>query len=457
MRNIAPDLIVVVFLGCKPPSKPKARNVLMICVDSLRPDHLGCYGYGRDTAPRIDGLAEKGTRFTQAVSVSSWTMPTIASVFTGLYPHRHGMTGYGSRLCRARALAEVLGEAGFRTGAVVSSPTVADKFGFARGFDLYDDQSAYLDLSLDFSTLSGPISTEREEDVTALVASPTVTELASAWIRRHATERFFLYLHYNDPHWDYVPPEPYASRFDPQYTGKFDGRGIKNSPHLIPGVSERDLAHVVALYDGEIAFTDEHVGRLLSVLQELHLEDGTLIVLFADHGEEFLEHGGTTHGTTLYDEVLRVPLIFCFPPAVESGLAAEGQVSLVDVMPTVLDLVGVDIPEGLDGRSLAPVMMGRKLRPSPVLLELDGETHLVGARTEEWKALCSPDGEAWEFYDLARDPGENTNLGRKAAEGQSAAALVSSLIERRSKQQAAGNSPVDTDARAVKRIKALGY
>jgi hypothetical protein len=177
------------------------------------------------------------------------------------------------------------------------------------------------------------------------------TELAVAWIRRNEKRRFFLFAHYWDVHYDYAPPAPYDSMFDPHYLGKVSGVGFVEDPTIDSMLDDDDLEHVLAVYDGEVRWVDEHVGQLVAVLDELDLAERTVVLVTSDHGDEFLEHGGKGHGLTLYDEIVRIPLVMR-GPGLQPGSLVDRRVSLADIMPTVLDLVGVPAPSGMTGTSV---------------------------------------------------------------------------------------------------------
>ncbi len=282
-----------------PESTDEARplNVLLITVDTLRADHLGCYGYERPTSPRIDALAAESLVFDDTQATSSWTLPSLVSLMTSVYPSSHGCVKRDIALGEGfETLAEKLRDEGYYTGGIVSQAFASRRFGLDRGFVHFDDDLAELSRGHELFKKT----------------SHTISDKAEKWIKARAAEPeprpWFLWLHYFDPHVAYVSHAGYSEAF-----------GTEN---------ELDL------YDGEIAWTDFHVGRVLDALGESGLDEHTLIVFTSDHGEEFEDHGGLYHRKTLYREVLHVPLIVRRPQG-ETGRIG-GLVSLVDVAPMIL-------------------------------------------------------------------------------------------------------------------------
>jgi arylsulfatase A-like enzyme len=431
-------------------------NVLLISIDSLRADHLGCYGYGRDTSPVIDGVAREGIRFASAVSPTSWTLPSHISLFSGRYGLSHGVVTEMHRLSlEIPTLGEVLQGAGYRTAGFVSGPYLAGHYGYARGMDTYEDLSARY---------------EHRREARSAVVAPTINEMAERWLDQHGRERFFLFLHYFDVHYDYVPPAPFDKMFDPDYRGTVDSKDLLKNPRVNAKMDPRDLAHVKALYDGEIRFTDMHVGKVLAKLEQMGVRDRTLVVITSDHGDEFFEHGSKGHQRTLYDEVLLVPLVVRLPDGADAGRVVREEVSLVDVMPTVLELLGVSAPSGMDGESLIALMQGRGTgAPREVYGEFYNKLGLnvqVARRSaatkviQHFNRIMHPSRPALEWYDLSREPGETTNRaesGDPALRG--ALAGMGQALERlwRSHRRLAATEPVAIDAATRARLESLGY
>jgi len=319
------------FAACGSGPPADLPDVLLVSVDTLRADHLGCYGYPRATSPNIDQLAARGAVFERTMSTCPWTLPAHTSLLTGLFPAVHGVQEDGTRLGEeAPTLAEGLRRMGYRTLGVVSHVYVASSFGLGRGFETFDD-------SLIEGGTRNPI------------ASEVVDRFLEHLDRLEPEDAFFGFLHFFDPHWDYTPPPPFDRRFtDPAYAGPVNGR----YPAVLEASSGADLEHAIALYDGEIAYLDREIGRLLGGLAERGRLEDIVVVLTADHGEEFREHGQMGHGNTLYEEQLHVPLIIAGHPAFPAGTRRGDLASLVDVAPTLLEIAGAAPDEGTSGRSL---------------------------------------------------------------------------------------------------------
>jgi arylsulfatase A-like enzyme len=392
--------------------------VLLVSVDSLRADHLHCYGYPRQTSPVIDSLAREGVRFRTVLSPTSWTLPAHLTLLTALPPESHGVVDDGMQLRpEAVTLAEVLWQAGYATAGVVSGPYLDSEYGFSQGFEHYDDYSVVKVL---FKFLHRGST------------SPRLVEVAGDWLQdwsAHGRDRpFFLFLHMWDVHYDYEPPPPFDSSFDPGYRGRVTGRDVQTGPAIHAGMDPRDLQHVIALYDGEIAFTDQNIGRLVAMLKSMGAFDDTLVVVTADHGEEFLEHGGKTHHQSLYDESLLVPLVIRFPGGSRTATVTR-QVRLMDVAPTILGTLGVAPPgfggteDPFCGRDLTPLIDDDHDDPGSPGSSLPAFGHLrnkselqVSIRTGQFKYIRREQGGSWrdELYDLLADPGERANLaGRR--------------------------------------------
>jgi arylsulfatase A-like enzyme len=380
-----------------------APNIILISIDSLRADHLGAYGYGRNTTPNLDRLATQGALFETVMSPTSWTLPSHMTLMTSLPPERHGVISDRFRLPRGvETLPQRLQRAGYRTAGIVSATYLDGAFGFSRGFDDYDDYS-----------LVHSAGEASRKDVT----SPELTRRSIDWLRRNGRRAdgrpFFLFLHMYDVHYDYNPPDPFAQMFDPAYGGGASGE-IGSVRVSTP---RRDVQHVVALYDGEIAFVDAHVGNIMAALKALGLEENTIVAVTADHGEEFLDHGQTGHFKTLYDEVLHVPLLIRYPGHVPAGRRVAGQVRLMDVAPTLLALAGVRSPKPAttyEARSLEKRLTGPPTCALPAFGDLRGQ--LVSMRTDDAKLIWDLTTNRQQFYDLRSDPRERRAF--QSAEGQ---------------------------------------
>lgn len=413
-------------LSCGHEERP--LNVVLIGIDTLRRDHVGCYGYGRPTTPNIDQWAAGGVVFEDAVSQAPWTLPSFSTIHTSLYPTQHGAGGferaqgtYGNRMgSTVIPLAMVLLKKGYSTGAIVNAPALAPDFGVDKGFEYYD---------------TSPRWDPRVADGT--------TEDALGWIDEHRDEPFFMFVHYFDPHLPYSPPKPYDTMYDPDYSGpismSFDRETFNR---VIPEINakggaeaEAEWNHVRALYDGEITFTDREVGKLLDGLQERGLTGNTLVVLVSDHGEEFFDHGGFEHGHTMYDELIKVPLIFALPGRIPAGTRVSRQVRMLDVMPTILDFVGIESPARLEGVSLKPLMLGEgEVAAEPGVLLPPGfsysEAMLYGTEKKcvtayPWKVIYDMGTGQTMMFNLDSDPGELDDLAESKPE---AGALLEEVL-----------------------------
>ena len=391
-------------------------NIVLISVDTLRPDHLGCYGYQRKTSPRIDKLASEGALFEQAVSSTSWTLPAHCAMFTGLADTVHGCIEMDRRLAESRVtLAERLSAAGYATAGFFSGPALHPVFGLAQGFDKYVDCTSYADLSVKVvgtgQTLDGGVVESRSN---ADITNPRVSEAVCDWLTNNRQRPFFMFIHMWDVHFDFIPPPPYDRMFDPEYTGTATGENFFINPDVNPRMPKRDLEHIIALYDGEITWTDAHLGKILDQLDTLSLRDNTIVMLLSDHGEEFFEHGRKGHRQTLYDEVIRIPLIVRFPGKIPAGRRYEHQARMIDVVPTLLDLAGIPNPEDVMGRSLKPVFDGYALSSDDLAVS---ELFSVGRelrsfRRPDRKLIHNRKTKESVIYALTADPAEQAPLNK---------------------------------------------
>ncbi len=412
-----PFWILILASGCARAPGPAAQptNVVLISVDTLRADHLGCYGAGAVSTPAIDRLAADGVRFEHAYSPVPLTLPAHWTIHTGLEPWRHGVVDNGIVFpdTTVTTLAERFAGAGYDTGAIVAAFVLNRAFGLDRGFGHYDD---------------GP-SADAEIDRLFHGTAPADERVGEAisWLRRPRDRPYFLWLHLYDPHAPYAPPPAFR--------------------RLYP---ERD-------YDGEIAFVDTQIARLLAALESSEGSDRTLVVLLSDHGESLGEHGELTHGVLLYDATLRVPLIFRLPSRLRAGTVREEAVTLADVAPSILALAGLDPLQNADGRDLFRPRLSFD-RTLGAISEYPrrrlGWASLVAVRQGPWKLIFGPRP---ELFDVARDPGETlsrveTNPGTAAALDREARAIAREVRER-----AGAEAPTEAGAEEHSRLAALGY
>lgn len=371
-------------------------SVVIVTIDSLRADHLHHAGDPRDLSPRLDALAAQATRFSQAGASAPWTTPSVMTLFTGLTPGTHHVDLNDRALAATvPTLAELFRGAGYRTAAIMPALTLADHFGFDRGFD------DFIFATQGHSNVSGPWSINH----------------AIEFLRDHRDEPIFLYVHLWDVHYNYNPPVPHSIRFQagrPAGPGETDDITVLAGPgHDAASLSPERVAWLEGQYAGEILFTDEQVGRLLDELDRLGRTDDTVVVVTADHGEAFLEHRVMGHTVHLYDEMTHVPLLVRWPGQVMAGRIVDEQVGLVDMMPTLLDLVGIPFAsQWFEGRNLAPLL--RSKRPEeegpPLLLGTSRQAMKRGLRTPSWSYQVDLVTGEDELYDLVADPGQQENL-----------------------------------------------
>jgi arylsulfatase A-like enzyme len=426
-------------------------DILLISIDTLRADHLASYGYERETAPTLSRLAREGARAARSWSQSSSTVPTHASLFTGLYPSQHGTYSYQQRLPgAAQTLAERLQGHGYRTFCVASSVRFRPEAGFDQGCEHYEV----------FDALP---KNERSAAVSRSV-------LAQATASSPSDPRpFFGFVHYFDPHEPYAPPEPWTRRWHPGLatpapaaTSEF----LQANRHPAKRLRDETLDYLRGLYDGGIGYQDAALGELLARLAEAGLAERLLVLVTSDHGEEFKEHGGLSHARTLHEELLRVPLLAHWPGRIPAGRVLERPVQTVDLHPTVLELAGVPVPEGLAGRSLAVALTHPDGEPPPVPGELEvtvhqqrADTWAVAASLERgrFKLRVDAGGEPVLFH-LERDPGEQRPVGDRFPEER--ARLLALAAELGITRPAASALPPERAAptdEVRERLRAIGY
>jgi arylsulfatase A-like enzyme len=434
---------------------PPPTHVVLVSIDSLRADHLGAYGYPKDTSPRIDALAAEGTLVEHAISSTSWTLPAHAALFTGLVDELHKVTDQGRALSpQLPTLAGRLAAAGFDTGAVVSGPFLHPRFGLARGFDDYLNCMGFLD---DAFRPQSPmdLNTESHSDRTGAC----VVQRAGKWLRAHRDAPAFLFIHFWDVHYDYAPSAELVARFDPDYRGSLDASGFARNPAIAAGMRPRDLEHLVALYDGEIAGTDAQLGQVLDVIDELGLAERTLLIVTSDHGDAFFEHGEKGHQKDLHAEVLRIPLLLR-GPGVPAGLRLAGPAQITDVAPTVLDLLGLPAlaAEGPgSGRSLLPALRDPALledREAMALLRASGR-YAVSLAGRGHKVIRSGPRQV-DAYDLRRDPAEASPLVFPVEHARRLDERVDAL-RRRALEFPEPGRLTSPDGSVERELRALGY
>ncbi|HXI04140.1 MAG TPA: sulfatase, partial [Candidatus Saccharimonadales bacterium] len=464
-------------------------NVLFILVDTLRADHMSLYGYARRTSPELERFAAGGVTFTEAMAAKTKTSPSVASLFTGTYPYTHGIVQCRTVLDdSALTLAEVLHGHGFATHSIVANVNVGSVFNFDQGFDEVEDLW--------------------RDESTRLAAG--VTDHALDWLRSRGQGKrpFFLYVHYLDPHSHYDAPAPFKDMFvgDDEYRrlagvtaplGEDHVGVIRESVRLEE--HPREVAFYVARYDGEIAYADHQIGRLLDGLRSLGLERDTLVVFTSDHGESLSDHDVYfSHGGFAYDEQARVPLVLRLPGRLPAGARVDAVVQNAALAPTILEALGIEAPSVMELQSLWPVAEGKE-EPAPPAGRaafIEGGHKVwdikTAIRTRRWELIDNPDGigtlggrydlktvlnmrrkgkaillfstgrqalRRYELYDLEKDPGEMTNLAdRRPAVTEELLGRLHRWRERgRGRPRREPVARTDMKEDVIEQLKSLGY
>jgi arylsulfatase A-like enzyme len=375
----------------------RGASVLLIVLDAARAAELGCYGYPRPTTPEIDRLASEGIVFERAYTPAVYTLGAMSSVWTSQYPDRHhGELSYADRLPRDRlTLAEVLGAAGIPTAGFVANAMAGAALGFERGFgEFHEVYRSYPDLG------------SRGESLARALPE---------WLAR-PRERFFAYLHFREPHFPYDPPPPFDTRFGPDGPLTTEQRRDKTWYTDVNQGRRRatpeELAHLVRLYDGNLAYADAQIGAIRRALEASGVLERTVVIVTADHGEQLGEHGYISHSAQVYEQSVRVPLVVRLPAGKgPRGARVRELVDHLDLAPTVLDVLGVPMPSGgrFQGRSLLPVIAGGPGKPA-VLSRTVWDRPVYALRDERFKLIYDTRTGRSELYDLEGDPDERREL-----------------------------------------------
>jgi len=403
-------VIITLLTGCDNfGQKTDSPNILIITLDTTRADRIGCYGHKQALTPNLDSLAQQGVLYEQAFSQVPLTLPSHVSIFTGTFPPTNNIrvNAEGILSPEIPTLAELLQSEGYKTGAFISAWVLDSQFGLGRGFDHYDQS---------FNNFADTSRGDTER------AGNKVCDSALSWMNKTDNEPFFAWVHFFDPHHPYSPPKKY--------------RDLLDDP-----------------YDGEIAFMDEQIGRLLTLLDEKGIRENTLIVVIGDHGESFEEHNETQHGLFIYNPTMQVPFIMSLPGQLPVNKRASQLVQQVDIMPTVLELVNCDIPETVNGKSLINSSLDSRIYgESTYANQSFGWAPLSYLITSDWKYIHAPQP---ELYNRQTDPGELNNVIDSNSETASKMRddleqMVGNMIS-----ISAGNA--ELDAEAIRRLESLGY
>ena len=442
-------------------------NIVLITLDTLRADHLSCYGYQKSTTPNLDRFAEESVIFKNAYATSPWTSPSHASLFTGMYPSKHGLHHNWKVMNSNRVvplsedhqtLAEILAGQGYNTAGIIGGFWCKSTVGLAQGFDHYDDALINVIPDLQHFTLFKIINKFFPLHDSAVRRGLNFSRVASqinrrvfSWLEENYQTPFFLFINYFDPHYPYLPPDEYSQLF-------------KENETSVVNESEKNRMDLLAQYDGEIAYVDNKVGILLEKLKELNVYENTLIIITSDHGEFFGEHGLWFHAHELYQGVIKIPLIIKYPLSSKRGVSSE-RVSLVDIMPTILDVLNLPIPKEVQG-----VILSETERT--VLSEVYKHKYKQPTKgknfARELKALFKDNykyikeyqnnsDEYNELYDIENDPGELQNLISTMPE--KAEAMDKKMKEwlQYSQDQTVKDKPVKIDDATREALRALGY
>ncbi len=439
------------------------KNLLFVSIDTLRKDHLGCYGYRRPTSPFLDRVARGGARFQSVTAVAPYTLPTHATMFTGLMPPRHGAVHTSDRLVaqRVRYLPHVLRERGYHTAAYTGGAFVSDSFGFDAGFDRF--------------TITDPITVEDDqlaklEPEKREARERQNLEAAAKWVDSRGGEPWFLFLHTYTVH-EYCAPEGDLARFDtkPVTTpGRVFPQWLTSDAWKKEPGSAGDLDHVRDRYDATIAYCDRMLEQLFLRLEKSGQLKNTVVVIVGDHGEEFMEHGSMRHSVTLYEEMLQVPWILA-APSIPPGTIVNEPVSQADIMPTLLDLLDVPVPGDLDGHSRRSALRGdlKSFIETPLFAQVASPfSRRVALRRGQWKMISSENAEfpgsavpaaPVEFFDLRNDPLEGSNLIDSNPKAMPGMRDAMHTVESYLRARAVGSTKATIDAALDERLRQLGY
>lgn len=444
-------------------------NLLIVLFDTLRADHTQPYGSPKVKTPQLLALAARGVTFTDASANASWTAPSVTSLLTSTHPTVHGVSGAAAfdKLSAVSMvppglplLPEVLQQHGYATQAIFNNPIISPSFGYERGFDEVDEYFHLREQVLKES----PSPAEQVERVWERDFEPLLA--------RRGERPFFVFLHEIDPHHPYQAPEPWVrmylkERREPAADLAGSGLAVHDWFLHDPGrLSPRLVREIQGLYDAEVSFMDAYLGELVAKLEAAGLREDTLIVFLSDHGESLAEHGLLGHGKTLYEEVLEVPLLMSLPGVLPEGLRVTDPVALVDVAPTVLGLLGVPAPAGMQGRSLVPLLGPHPPPPAPrarfARSRFEGRWNLDSVRVADWKLIrrARDGGRDWELYDLAHDPREARNRWSEEpiVGGTLRQLLLAKMVRDAERREQVAPVAVDRlDPGVRQQLRALGY
>ncbi|MBN2382468.1 sulfatase [bacterium] len=423
-------------------------NILIIVIDAWRRDHTGLYGYPRDTTPNIDRFSRKALTFENASSPSSWTVPSIASFFSGFYSTVHGVISHYDGKARSLSsdivtFAEILKRDGYTTGAFIANHWVSKELGFGQGFDTFDH----------ISDIYKP---------TAFMVNMQVQR----WFEESPRHPFYVYVHYMDVHGPYRAPAPYSVLFKSVEKRPLtkDQRALLSYLEVNPIVDNNNLSYYLDQYDGEIRYTDHNIGSLLGRLHDLKKMEDLILVITSDHGEAFFEHGVCDHGYSLYSEEISIPLIMKYPdencltdmPSYETK-----RVDLMDISSTLLDRLALGYPYTKEGHEIAPDDQQKYIIAEEISKDMKGPPK-IACIVQKYKAIYAlDDAELVEFYDLEKDPAEKDNLIQTLPdkEGETKEIIekhIRTSVQRKKELNLSENE-INLDPGLIEKLKLLGY
>ncbi len=438
------------------PRSAKRINVILITVETLRADHVGVYGYARDTTPNVDRFAKQATVFRQAYSQAPETNPSISSLMTSHYPHETKVLSVFHTLPpKALTMAKILKKKGYRTAAVISHDTLRRGSGFEQGFDTYDDR-----MEEGVQLKWGP---NRRESVQRERIAPKTTRAAIKWLEKNYKDKFFLWVHYEDPHGPYTPPPPYNTMFLQRSRDGTKALPVLQTvsgtggipPYQLLG-DHRDRSYYISQYDGEVRFFDQAFGELMEKIRELGLFENSLIIFTADHGEGMGEHGYYfAHRELVYNGLIHVPLIIHVPGKGIQPTEVQKPVALLDVLPTVLRILSVKPPDKLRGRDLFAAPAQR-----PIFSETETGGSKYTILSDDLKLIVNEDSS--ELYELSKDYSEQRDLiaaGLDQSLTPRAIELKNEVERIRHEDSLKLGKPVmwAVDPETINQLRALGY
>lgn len=421
-------------------------NLVLITIDTLRADHLGCYGYSRKTSPAIDTLAGEGTLFINTIAQRGLTWPSLTSIMTSLYPVEHGIRINGMQLKYYKiSLAEILKTRGYTCAAFLTNACQATW----NGFD-YKKKADDKDIK--------------------------ITVQAIKWLKSHCDKKLFLWIHYIAPHRPYAPPMPYKNLFDQDYKGNMNGSSKQLDEIALKKIalSKEDLNHIISLYDGEIAFVDDQIKYLISTIRKLNIKDKTLIVITADHGEDLYQHNFYFyHAASIYESSLQIPLIFNLPGVIPKNIKINKVVESIDIAPTILEILGIPSPRNFHGTSLMPLFKNRDIFLGDAysewqdkILSIRTDSHRFIYNPSNFHPICIDGGnynsyviEQEELYDIKNDPAESANIVKMKP--KIAQTLRNKILNWKKKHSwhtdQLKNNDYKIESRLKENLKSLGY